>query len=40
MIIIKGQSNDNLIEKIYLYAKNLNEPKYQFLNKKKVKIEE
>ena len=30
--IIKEQ--DNLIDKIYLYAKDLSEPKYQFLIKK------
>ena len=29
------QDSDNLIDKIYLYAKNLNEPKYQFLIKKR-----
>ena len=27
------QDNKNLIDKIYLYAKDLNEPKYQFLIK-------
>ena len=27
------QDNDNLIDNIYLYAKDLNEPKYQFLIK-------
>ena len=30
----KEQNRDNLIEKIYLYAKSLNEPRYQFLIKK------
>ena len=29
--LIKEQDNDILIDKIYLYSKNLNEPKYQFL---------
>ena len=29
--LIKEQDNVNLIVKIYLYAKDLNEPKYQFL---------
>ena len=29
------QDNDNLIDKIYLYAKDLSEPKYQFLIKKR-----
>ena len=32
--LIKEQDSDNLIDKIYLYAKDLNEPKYQFLVKK------
>ena len=32
--LIKEQDDDNLIDKIYLYAKDLNEPKYQFLIKK------
>ena len=32
--LIKGQESDCLIDKIYLYAKNLSEPKYQFLIKK------
>ena len=30
----------SLIDKIYLYAKDLNEPKYQFLIKKNVKMQE
>ena len=36
MLIIrpKQQNNNNLIDKIYLYAKDLEEPKYQFLIKK------
>ena len=29
------KDNDNFIEKIYLYAKDLDEPKYQFLIKKR-----
>ena len=29
------QDNNNLIDKIYLYAKDLDEPKYQFLIKKR-----
>ena len=33
--LIKEQDNYNLIDKIYLYAKDLNEPKYQFLIKKR-----
>ena len=32
--LIKEHDSDNLIGKIYLYAKDLNEPKYQFLIKK------
>ena len=32
--LIQKQDNDNLIEKIYLYAKDLSEPKCQFLIKK------
>ena len=32
--LIQKQDNDNLIEKIYLYPKDLSEPKYQFLIKK------
>ena len=31
---MKEQDNGNLIDKIYLYAKDLNELKYQFLIKK------
>ena len=27
--LIKEQDDDNLIEKIYLYAKDLNKPKYK-----------
>ena len=33
--LIKEQDSDNLIDKIYLYAKDLCEPKYQFLTKKR-----
>ena len=33
--LIQKQDNDNLIDKIYLYAKELSEPKYQFLIKKR-----
>ena len=32
--LIKEQDNDDLIDKICLYAKDLDEPKYQFLIKK------
>ena len=32
--LIKEQDSDNLIDEIYFYAKDLNEPKYQFLIKK------
>ena len=32
--LIKEKDSGNLIDKIYLYAKDLNEPKYQFLIKK------
>ena len=30
--LTKEQDSDNLIDKIYLHIKDLNEPKYQFLN--------
>ena len=30
---MKEQDSDNLIDKIYLCARDLNEPKYQFLIK-------
>ena len=33
--LIQKQDNDSLVEKIYLYAKYLSEPKYQFLIKKR-----
>ena len=32
--LIKEQDSDELIEKIYLYAKDLNEPKHRFLLQK------
>ena len=32
--LIKEEDSDNLIDDIYLYAKDLNEPRYQFLIKK------
>ena len=32
--LIKEQDSDNLIDKIYLYAEDLNEPKYQFFDLK------
>ena len=35
--LIKEQDSDSLIDKIYLYAKDLNELKYQFLIKKREK---
>ena len=33
--LIQKQDNENLIDKIYLYAKDLSESKYQFLIKKR-----
>ena len=33
--LIQKQDNNGLIVKIYLYAKDLSEPKYQFLIKKR-----
>ena len=33
--LIQKQDNDNLIDKIYLYAKDLSELKYKFLIKKR-----
>ena len=33
--LIQKQYNDSLIDKIYLYAKDSSEPKYQFLIKKR-----
>ena len=32
--LIKEQDNDDLIDKMYLYANDLSEPKYEFLIKK------
>ena len=36
--LIQKQENDSLIDKIYLHAKDLNEPKYQFLIKKREDV--
>ena len=36
--LIKDQDSDNLIDKIYLYTKDLSEHKYQFLIKKCEKV--
>ena len=36
--LIKEQDSDNFIVKIYLYAKDVNEPKYQFLNKNREDV--
>ena len=36
--LIKKQDNYNLIDKIYLYAKDLNEPKYQYLIKRREDV--
>ena len=36
--LIKEQDSDNLIDNIYLYDKNLSEPKYQFLIKKREDV--
>ena len=36
--LIQKQDNGNLIDKIYLYAKDLSEPKYQFLIKKREDV--
>ena len=33
--LIKEQDERDVIDKIYLYARDLNEPKYQFLIKKR-----
>ena len=35
LLNLKQQDNNNLIDKIYLYAKDLSEPKYQFLIRKR-----
>ena len=37
--LIKEQYNENLIDKIYLYVKDLNEPIYQLLIKKREDVE-
>ena len=37
--LIQSQDNDSLIDRIYLYAKDLNEPKYQFLIKEREDAE-
>ena len=34
--LIQKQNNNNPIDKVYLYAKDLSEPKYQFLIEKRV----
>ena len=36
--LLKKQDSGNLIDKIYLYAKDLNEPKYQFLIQKREDV--
>ena len=36
--LIKEQDRDSLIDKIYLYAKDLSETKYQFLTKKREDV--
>ena len=36
--LIKKQDNDNLIDKIHLYAKDLNQPKYQYLIKRREDV--
>ena len=33
--LIQNQDNENVIDKIYLYAKDLSEQKYQFMIKKR-----
>ena len=35
LVNLMQQDNNNLIDKIYLYAKDLSEPKYQFLIKER-----
>ena len=37
--LIRKEDNGSLIDKIYLYAKELSEPKYQFLIKKREDAE-
>ena len=36
--LIKEQDSDSLIDKTYLYAKDLSETKYQFLTKKREDV--
>ena len=36
--LIKEQDNYNFIDKIYLYAKDLSDPKYQFIIKKRQNV--
>ena len=36
--LIKEKDSDSLIDKTYLYAKDLNEPKYKFLIKKRENV--
>ena len=36
--LIKEQDNRDVIDKIYLYARDLNKPKYQFLIKKREDV--
>ena len=36
--LIKEQDSDNLIDKVYLYPKDLSEPKYHFLIKKREDV--
>ena len=36
--LIKEQDSDELIEKIYLYTKDLNEPKHRFLLQKREDV--
>ena len=36
--LITEQDSDNLIDKIYLYRKDFNEPKYQFFIKKREDV--
>ena len=38
LYLIQQQDNGNLIDKVYLYAKDLDEPKYQFLIKKREDV--
>ena len=38
MNLIKEQDADKIIDKIYLYAKDLSEPEYQFLIKKREDV--